>query len=116
MLNVLFVRAFNDHLSESTPVIIDCVNPGLCSSELGQARDKSQSLLTYAANSLKDNLLAHTAEEGSRQLIWAALANQGEDDKMRGVYVSRYAVEEGSDLVVHDLAIRERVWVSRYRP
>lgn len=60
-------------------------------------------------------LVARTAEQGSRQLIWAALAGKTEADleQMRGAYVSAIAVEEPSDFVIspEGKAFQDRLWV-----
>jgi hypothetical protein len=48
------------------------------------------------------NLLAWSAEEGSRQLVWSAigLPENGSLDAMRGAYISRASIEEPSDFVL----------------
>ncbi|KAJ7816967.1 hypothetical protein B0H14DRAFT_2843855, partial [Mycena olivaceomarginata] len=80
ILNVFFVRALNARLPPSTPVIINMVNPGFCQSEL--LRDTQG--ITGAIMRLFNRILTFTAEEGSRQLVWAAVG--GEPEMLQGEY------------------------------
>jgi hypothetical protein len=47
-------------------------------------------------------LLGRTTEEGSRQLIWAAvgLPESGSLDELRGTYINRASIEEPSDFLL----------------
>ncbi|KAJ7816973.1 hypothetical protein B0H14DRAFT_1391827 [Mycena olivaceomarginata] len=92
LLNVFFVRPLNARLPPSTPVIINTVNPSFCQSEL--LRDTQG--ITGAIMRLFNGILAFTAEEGSRQLVWAAAG--GEPETPRGEYISGCEVEEVADL------------------
>lgn len=62
-------------------------------------------------------LLARTAEEGARQVIWGAVAtppeSQGGLDSLRGAYVSLAKIEEPSDFVISEKGkeFREILWV-----
>jgi hypothetical protein len=56
------------------------VNPGFCQSEL--LRDTQG--ITGAIMRLFNRILAFTAEEGSRQLVWAAVG--GEPEMLQGEY------------------------------
>ena len=58
-------------------------------------------------------LLARTAEEGSRQLVWAAIGRPGQKD-MNGAFVMNYTITEPSDFVISEKGKEagERVWVS----
>ncbi|KAJ7367136.1 hypothetical protein DFH08DRAFT_185925 [Mycena albidolilacea] len=94
LLNVFFVRTLNARLPPSTPVIINMVNPGFCQSEL--SRDTQG--ITGAIMRLFNRILAFTAEEGSRQLVWAAFG--GEPETLRGEYISGCEVEEVADFVL----------------
>ncbi|CAK5267280.1 unnamed protein product [Mycena citricolor] len=107
LLNVFFVRAFNDRLPPSTPVVIDAVNPGFCRSELNREAVGLAGIL-FAIMQL---LLAHTTEEGSRQLIYAALA-EGTGEKLRGQFVTNYGVSEVSDFVLTPMGVKlqDRLW------
>lgn len=70
--------------------------------------------------SLLEAVVGRTAEQGSRQILWAALgpdASQGELAKdMQGAYVSASMVKEPSDFVIsHEGKVAEdRIWVSVY--
>jgi len=66
LMQVFIVREMAAHsYKESTPVIINCTNPGLCHSELSRELDGMQ---VWVAKFL----LARTSEEGSRNLIAGA--------------------------------------------
>lgn len=62
---------------------------------------------------LSCKLFGYTTEEGSRQLVYGAVGNWGEDDKMRGQYVSLGDISEVSDYVLSDQGkmLQERLWV-----
>lgn len=55
--------------------------------------------------------LAWTTEQGSRQLVWAAVG--GIADQVRGGYVSISAIQEPSDFVISEEGkkVQERAWV-----
>lgn len=57
--------------------------------------------------------VAWTTEQGSRQLVWAALG--GDPDRLRGGYVSIANVVEPSDYVVgqEGKKLQDRAWVSQ---
>jgi hypothetical protein len=94
VLNVFFTRAISNR-SKHQPVIFNCVNPGLCHSEL--RRDVKSKTIQLTAI-----LLAWSAEEGSRQLIWSAIGLPENEslDEMRGAYINRASIEEPSDFVL----------------
>ncbi|KAF7360243.1 hypothetical protein MVEN_00753100 [Mycena venus] len=96
LLNVFFVRALNARLTPSTPLIVNTVNPGLCDSELRREISGIQAVLA----SLVVSVLAFTAEEGSRQLVWAAVAEQNQPEKLRGEFISACKVTEVADFVL----------------
>ncbi|KAJ3507672.1 hypothetical protein NLJ89_g6172 [Agrocybe chaxingu] len=95
LLNVLFTRALADRLHNKS-IIVDTVNPGYCYSEL--RRDFTGFMALFSR--LLDPLLARTTEQGARQLVWAAVGAKGEEDSLRGAYVSLAAVSEPSDYVI----------------
>lgn len=59
-----------------------------------------------------EKALALTAEEGSRQLIYGALA-EDKDGQMRGAYITAANVAEPSDFVISEVGekVQERLWV-----
>ncbi|KAJ8520227.1 hypothetical protein ONZ45_g2909 [Pleurotus djamor] len=108
-LNVIFTRALSAHLS-STPnsPIVACVNPGLCRSDMTANEDSAVFRFLLS-------ILGRTAEEGSRQVVWASIGGpiksssgqldgQGkgtvDEDAMRGAYVSFAKIEEPGDFVI----------------
>jgi len=61
-------------------------------------------------------LLARTTEEGSRQILWAAIGGTGREAELRGGYVNKSNLQEVSDYVLSDegAVVQTRIWV-RYR-
>lgn len=64
-------------------------------------------------------LLGHTAEQGSRQLVWAALGPDGQDGPhvkplMSGAYIAVAQVKQPSDFVTSKTGweLQEKIWVS----
>ncbi len=58
-------------------------------------------------------LLARTTEEGSRQLVWAAIGGVGREFGLRGGYVNKANLQEVSDYALSDEggAVQTRLWV-----
>ena len=58
-------------------------------------------------------LLGYSTEEGSRQLVWAAVGG-GDEKRLRGGYVSFSDIVEVSDYVISEtgLEAQEKIWVS----
>ena len=105
VLNVFFVRTLNAYLSSSSPTVtVNAVNPGYCDSELRRN-------LPPTRTSLINEELALPTEQGSRQLVYAAVA--GKEENMRGGYVSFSEVVEVSDYVLSEEGdkVQERIWV-----
>ncbi|PHH68727.1 hypothetical protein CDD80_7286 [Ophiocordyceps camponoti-rufipedis] len=100
LLQVLTVRALSSLDQQPPPVTINCVNPGLCHSEL--ARDMGWRFWLFKA------LVARSAEHGSRTLVHAAA--QGPDS--HGCYLSECAVVEPSAFVRSEVGreTQVRVW------
>lgn len=61
-----------------------------------------------------EKALARTAEQGSRQLVWAALAESDKHSDLRGAYVSLASVQEPSDYVISEEGQKAQnlLWVS----
>ncbi|KAJ8482940.1 hypothetical protein ONZ45_g14773 [Pleurotus djamor] len=79
LLNLLSAIALTRALPTSgQSVIVNVVDPGFCYSELRRA------------------------EEGARQLIWASVANQENEDVMRGAYVSAMKIVTPSCFVMSE--------------
>ncbi|KAJ7096017.1 hypothetical protein C8R43DRAFT_264540 [Mycena crocata] len=108
ILNVLFVRALSARLPATTPIVVNAVCPGYCYSEL------RRSLFGVAAvmDRVMECALALPTEVGSRQLVWAALAEQEHPETLRGGFISGYQVKEPSDFVMSPEGARaqDRVW------
>ncbi|KIP04214.1 hypothetical protein PHLGIDRAFT_120903 [Phlebiopsis gigantea 11061_1 CR5-6] len=112
LLNVLFTRAFAEHLKPSNSIIASTVNPGYCRTEL--RRNLSIGMLFIMR--IMDFAMGWTAEQGSRQLIWSALGPDGKDGEhvrhLHGAYVSTLEVRDPSDWVLstEGYEAQERLW------
>jgi NAD(P)-dependent dehydrogenase (short-subunit alcohol dehydrogenase family) len=110
LLNVFFTRALNAHIPLSTPLIVNTVNPGLCATTL-------RSSFTFPLNVLDwdlEKVLAISSEEGSRQLVYAAIGGREDEVKMRGAFISKNEIREVSDFVLSEegVKVQDRIWVS----
>ena len=108
LLDVLATRRIAEKLSnskhpEDKSIRINTPNPGWCHSELMREKDG------WGLYILK-NIMCRTAEMGSRNFVWAALAPQPASEQ--GSYVSDCAWEEPSDLVISKEGddLGRRIW------
>ncbi|KAJ6457396.1 hypothetical protein C8R47DRAFT_1227432 [Mycena vitilis] len=95
LFNILFVRALNDRIPRSTPLVVNTISG-----------------IGAVIVSIIVAILAFTAEQGSRQLVWGAVAEQDQSDKLRGQYISASGVQEVSDFVLspEGAKVQNRVW------
>jgi len=98
LLNVFFARALQDRVQSIIPLTVNYVNPGFCYSSLRRDFYERGTWSLY----LIEKLLALTPEQGSRQLIYAAIAERDNEDHMKGALISRAAVVEPSDFVLSE--------------
>ncbi len=108
VLNVFFTRALNERLRGES-VIVNCVNPGYCHSNLS----RNMPSIVILLENLSKWIFARTAEQGSRSLVWAAIG--GDDkNKLRGAYISLGQVSEASDYVLSQEGklAQDVLWVS----
>ena len=112
VINVFFVRALSERLPMDSPQtpIVNAVTPGYCYSEL---RRSLQGIIAML-DRLLEKLLAHTTEEGSRQLVWAAVGGADCEDTLRGAYIYGSEVQEPGDVVLGDAGrkLQNKFWVS----
>ncbi|KAJ7460031.1 hypothetical protein B0H11DRAFT_2316157 [Mycena galericulata] len=108
LLNIMFVRALNDRISASTPLVVNAVTPGYCYSNVRT----SLTGVTAIAGRLMEIALALPTEVGSRELVWAALGEPQNPDKLRGEYIALQRVEEVSDFLLSPDGKRaqNRIW------
>ncbi|TFK39465.1 short-chain dehydrogenase [Crucibulum laeve] len=109
LLNVLFTRALSDRL-QTNSLIVNTVNPGFCYSEL---RRGIQGGIIAAAAWTMERTMAHTAEEGSRQLVWAAVGGNDQLDDLRGAFINNLEVCEAGDFIISDKgkSVQEKLWL-----
>ena len=115
VLNVLFTRALNTRIPGSVPLVVNCVNPAFCLSQLRRSVDHGQPEFKELEKT------ARTSEEGSRQLIFSAIGpdptklDGAEAMKLLGgAYISNNSVEAPSIWVQSDegAQVQEKLWVS----
>ena len=110
--NVFFVRELTKRLPANSPVIVTAANPGYCKSELR----RNLSFVLRIIHAMREILLARTIEEGSRQLVWAAVGGVGREFELRGGYVSKADLQEVSDYALSEegAAVQTRFWVCEF--
>ena len=109
---VLFIVRTLAKILKNSAVTVSCVDPGFCISDVRNEMKGIQKLLVMAM----ERYMAWTAEEGSRQLIWASLANDDDIEVMRGAFICCMSVSEPSDYVISDEGQRAeaKFWVRSY--
>jgi hypothetical protein len=95
VLNLFFTRSLADLLRD-TPVVVNCVNPGFCYSELGRELTGFQVQVMRVVR----KIMARTTEKGSRQLIYAAVGSSADPGRLQGGYINLHKVDEPSDYVL----------------
>jgi retinol dehydrogenase-12 len=112
VLNIFFVRELTKRLPANSPVIVTAVNPGFCKSQLGRYLSPVHRFFLKTMHAL----LARTTEEGSRQLVWAAVGGAGREFELRGGYVSMANLQEVSDYALSDegAVVQTRLWVCEF--
>ncbi|KAK7048238.1 hypothetical protein R3P38DRAFT_3307133 [Favolaschia claudopus] len=96
LLNVMFVRAFEERIGKSTPLVINAVNPGFCLSNIRKTFSGMQVVVDF----LMEKWVGLPTEAGSRQLL-------------RGRYITLwYQVDEVSDYILsaEGREVQDRVW------
>ena len=112
MLNILFTRELASRLPASSPLVVNCVSPGVCKSEL----DRNYSWPFSWIGRIINTAIGWSAERGSRQLISAALGYEKREDEIKGAYMSSLGITEPSDFVISDegRAVQKQAWVSAF--
>jgi NAD(P)-dependent dehydrogenase (short-subunit alcohol dehydrogenase family) len=108
LLNVFFVRELTKRLPANSPVIVTVANPGYCKSELSRNFPFALRII----DAISKALLARTTEEGSRELVWAAVGGAGREFELRGGYASMANLQEVSDYALSDegTVVQTRLW------
>ena len=96
--NVLFVRELTRKQPANSPIIVTAITLGFCKSQLAW----HVPFTTRLVMTIMTALLGRTAEESSRQLVWAAIGGAGREFELRGAYVSMADIKEVSDFVLSD--------------
>ncbi|KAG6879361.1 hypothetical protein C0992_003279 [Termitomyces sp. T32_za158] len=109
VLGILFCQALNEKLGAQSSLIVNSVNPGFCVSEIR----KELSGVVRAVSWLMEKTMVRTTEEGSRQLVYAAVGGKDNEDQLRGAYISLARVSEASDFAISQEGhtVQEKLWV-----
>lgn len=110
---MFFARALASHLESTSSIIVNSLDPGYCTSELRRSITPWQS--PTADKDDPTTLVEHTTEEGSRQLVWAAIGGRGREAELKGAYIADSDIQEPSDFVIgaEGKVAQARVWVRR---
>ncbi|KAG6828071.1 hypothetical protein H0H93_015100 [Arthromyces matolae] len=110
LFDVFFHRALDDRLGPKSPVIVNGAHPGFCYSELRREFTGIKTIPMF----LMERTFAWTSEQGSRQLLYAALGGAGQgkavEDKFRGAYIAVQQISEASDFVLESQNLQDRHW------
>ncbi|KAK0442440.1 hypothetical protein EV421DRAFT_1736294 [Armillaria borealis] len=108
LLNVLFARALQGHVPSSPAITVNSVTPGLCYSNLGSDVPAGEA---ERMQKMREEL-AFTTEEGSRQLVYAAVGSLDNEEKLCGKYINLSEVVEESDFVIGEdgKIVQDKVW------
>jgi len=111
VLDVLFTRALAEKLAH-TPTIVNGVCPGLCYTNIRS----NIGGLDVLANRIAELLFAHTAEVGSRNILYGAVGGPANIEDLRGAYIYRCDLREPSDYVVsyEGAVAQEKIWVRHF--
>ncbi|KAG6856450.1 hypothetical protein H0H87_004415 [Tephrocybe sp. NHM501043] len=108
VLDILFYQALNERLGPRSPIIVSGVNPGFCLSEIRRELNTgARGIFLY----IMESLIARTTEQGSRQLIYAAVGGEDDLDMLRGAYISCARVSEASDYALEEHDVQDKLWV-----
>ncbi|KAG2344848.1 short-chain dehydrogenase [Suillus weaverae] len=112
LLKVLFVRALTDRLQSITPLSAVAANPGFCYSQLRRFWYEQPFSFAKMGLLIRERLLAWTSEQGSRQLIFAAVGGRDNEDNVKGGFVNRSRFVEVADFVLSDEGhkMQDTVW------
>ncbi|KAJ3875603.1 hypothetical protein F5051DRAFT_454456 [Lentinula edodes] len=110
LLNMFFARALQSKLSKSCPsIVVDSVDPGYCISDLRRSLSGPGAWFLL----LLDRLFAYSTEEGSRNLVHAALVGNratigpSEDEgQFKGAYLSTQKISDVSSFASSGAGLR----------
>ncbi|PBK98029.1 short-chain dehydrogenase [Armillaria gallica] len=105
LLNILFARALQMHVPAIT---VNSVDPGLYFSNLGYGAPAEEA---ENLQKLREEL-AFTTEQGSWQLVYAAVGSLNNEEKLRGKYIHMSEVVEECDFVISEdgKIVQDKVW------
>ncbi|KAG7093104.1 hypothetical protein E1B28_009390 [Marasmius oreades] len=99
LLEVMFIRALQSHLPTFSPTVTCCsVSPGFCNTELTREATGEEA---ETIRKMKE-AMALSSEEGSRQVLYAAVGDRVQEEAFRGAYVAFTSVQECSDFILSD--------------
>ena len=109
LLNLFFARGLGERIPDDIPIKVTSVCPGYCHSDL----NREVAFPFNHLDSLAKKLLAYTSEEGSRQLIWAAIGGAGREKELQGAFITQSDITEPSDYVLGEEGkrVQNQLWV-----
>ncbi|KIY64426.1 short-chain dehydrogenase [Cylindrobasidium torrendii FP15055 ss-10] len=112
LFNVLFTRALAKRLPAPCCITPVAIIPGHCRSSILQPIAEDGGTLVSWALRLFRFLMAYTTEEGSRQLVYGALGERGNDDAIHGQVTISSKNTEPSDFAISPQGqeLEDRYW------
>jgi retinol dehydrogenase-12 len=115
VFNLFFTRSLAAHLPPTSTLIVNCLSPGFCTTELG----RNTATFVKPFYKLFQLIFARTAAEGAKTYVWAALAGKPQDQKalrenMHGSLITDCKIAEPSDYALskEGREAETRLWVS----
>jgi len=107
VFNIFFTRELQKLLS--TRITVNSIDPGLCVSEL---RRNITGERAVALQAVVDSI-AYTSEEGGRSLVYGLVAEQGNEEAVRGKYLSLMKSTETSPFTnsKDGMHVQTKLWV-----
>ncbi|KIY73038.1 NAD(P)-binding protein [Cylindrobasidium torrendii FP15055 ss-10] len=106
LIEMFYTRTLQACLGKAVPLVVTCPNPGFCISNLrstltGEYKDRIKKL---------EDEYAYSTEEGSRQLVFAAVG--GDAEALKGKYTSMNEIREVSDYALSEEGrmMERRTW------
>jgi hypothetical protein len=101
VLNIFFTRSLANHLPITSPLIVDCVSPGLTRSNVM----RNTPLLLIPFIKLFVAIFARKTTDGAKTYVWAALAGKPEHEaalrqELRGAFSMDCTTREPSDYMM----------------
>jgi len=110
VFNIFFARELQRLLSNR--ITVNFIDPGLCVSDLRRNITGERAVTMQAAV----DAIAYTSEEGGRSLVYGLVAEQGNEEGVRGKYLSLMKSAETSPFTnsKEGLHVQTKLWVRSF--